>query len=168
MARRVKCIVTGEYGTSDVFIKRNGKYFKNESIYLEYKKQNEYWVKIIEKFCYEFLGYSKGQPFPTILPKRLKELDFYDNETIYNTICENEANIIYSLNTKEFNSDYSKICYVMAIIRNNIAQMWKKNMIARNEAKKAYQPIPSNTYLSLSDIQNPKQKVKDISKYLED
>ena len=168
MGRRVKCVVTGEYGTSDVFIKHDGKYFKNEDIYLEYKKQNEYWVKIIEKFCYEFLGYTSGQPFPTILPKRLKELDFYDNETIYLTICECESNIISALNSKTFNGDYSKICYIMAIIRNNIAQVWKQIMIKRNEAKKAYQPIPSNIYMSLSDIQNPKQKVKNLSKYLGD
>ena len=38
----------------------------------------------------------------------------------------------------------------------------------QRDAKRDYQPIPSNIYASLSEIQNPKQNVKDISKFVEE
>lgn len=168
MAYKVRCAVTGEYGTSDTFIKRDGRYFKNEEIYNEYKIQSEYWIKCIEKFCYDFLDYKKGQPFPTILPKRLKELSFYDNETIYRTMCDCEEIIQKSISDKIFDSDYQKISYIMAIIRNRIAKVWKIVRQEQRDAKRNYQPIPSNIYASLSEIQNPKQNVKDISRFVEE
>ena len=168
MAYKVKCIVTGEYGTSDTFVKHEDKYFKNEYVYQEYKKQTNFWKKIINKFAIEYLGYESGQPFPTFLPKRIKELDFYDNETIYRTMLYCDNTIYDSINTKEFSSDYAKVSYILAILRNNINKIWKIVLQERRDAKLAYQPIPSNIYTSLSEIQNPKQKVKDISKFVED
>lgn len=168
MARKVRCMITGEYGTSDTFVNHDGRYFKNESVYEEYKFQSEYWVKIIEKFCFEYLGYEKGQPFPTILPKRIKQLDFYDNETIYRTMLACDNDIHYAIENKNFDTDYAKIGYIMAILTNRIAKVWKVVMRERNEAKKAYQPIPSSCYASLAEIQNPKQTVKDISRFVEE
>lgn len=167
MAYNVRCMITGEYGKSDVFVKHDGHYFRDEIVYEEYKKQSEFWKKIIEKFAIDYLGYQSNQPFPTILPKRIKDLDFYDNETIYRTMLYSDKDIHYALETKTFKSEYGKICYIMAIIRNNINIIWKQVLQERREQKLAYQPIPSNCYASLSEIQNPKQKVKDLSKFVE-
>ena len=100
--------------------------------------------------------------------KRIKELDFYDNETIYRTMLYSDNAIHNALETKTFDSDYRKISYILAILRNNINKIWKIVLQERREAKLDYQPIPSNIYTSLSEIQNPKQKVKDISKFVED
>lgn len=165
---KVKCAVTGEYGTSETFIKYNGRYFKNEKVLNEYKIQSEYWKKCIEKFSFDFLGYQPGQPFPTILPKRIKELSFYDNETIYRTMCVCENDILQAISNKEFDTDYAKIGYIMAIIKNRIAKVWKVVRQEQRNANRDYQPIPHNIYASLAELQNPKQKVKDISKFVED
>ena len=168
MAYKVRCVVTGEYGTSDTFVKHENKYFKNEYVYQEYKKQTEFWKKIINKFALDYLNYSEEQPFPTYLPKRVKELDFYDNETIYRTMLFCDEDIHTALYSKSFESDYVRVSYIMAVLKNNINKIWKIVLQERRDAKLAYQPIPSSCYASLAEIQNPKQKVKDISKFVED
>lgn len=170
MAYKVKCAVTGEWGTSDKFVKHGNRYYKDEKVYEEYVTQNEFWKKMIDKFCYDFLDYQEGQPFPTILTKRLKELDFYDNETLYRTMCDEkvEEGIAWATQNIKFDNDYMKISYIMAIIRNNVARIWKIVIKERKADNRPYMPIPSSLYSSLQDIQNPKQKVKDISKFVED
>lgn len=170
MARKVKCSVSGKWGTSDTFIKIDGKYYENKEVYEEQRKQTEYWKKAVEKITVDYLGYHKGEPYPTILNKRLKSLDFYSNEVIYRTILYSDSSIRNALNSKEFNSTYAKIQYIMAIIRNNIAKVWK---IVRTEQKEQKQKIANekNDILNmdgLENINNPKQVNKDISKFVGD
>lgn len=168
MARKVRCAITGEYGTSDTFIKIDGRYYKNQVIYNEHKRQTEYWQKIITKFAYDFLDYKPGQPFPTILTKKLKELNFYDNETIYKTIEFSEDDIHRALETKDFDSDYRRINYILAIVRNNINKVWKGILQERREKRDPNSDNPILIEQMCSQIQNPRQKIKDISRFLED
>ena len=87
---------------------------------------------------------------------------------ILRTMCDCEEIIKRSIRDKTFDSDYQKISYIMAIIRNRIAKVWKIVRQEQRDAKRDYQPIPSDIYASLSEIQNPKQNVKDISRFVEE
>ena len=51
MARKVKCQITGEYGTSETFYKAdNGKYYKSKELYNVWNKENEDRKRVIERF----------------------------------------------------------------------------------------------------------------------
>lgn len=170
MAYKVRCAITGEYGTSDTFIKIDGKYYKNQDVYNEQQKQNDYWHKIVDKFSLDYLGYQKGQLFPAYIVKMLKQLSFYGNDTIYRTMefCDNDIHT--AIQIKDFDSDYRKASYIMAIVKNNINEVWKEVLQERREAKKAKQ-MQNSVPIEISnpeEISNPKQNVKDISKFLED
>lgn len=166
MARKVKCQVTGQYGTTDTFSKINGKYYASKEIYDNWQSNINYRQKVIDKICFDFLNYEKGQVFPTALTKKLKELDFYGYEVIFETIQRSEKNIEYALTVKEFKNDSSKISYLMAIVKNNINDVYKE--LQRNE-RKAMLFIEEDTQ-GLTDIQKiqSKQQEKDIRKWLEE
>ena len=169
MARKVKCCVSGKWGTSDTFLKIDGKYYENEEVYNWQKRMSNCWKLTIDKITIDFLGYKKGEPYPTILNKRLKSLDFYDNEVIYRTVLFSEEAILYALRTKEFDSTYMKIQYIMAILRNNIAKVWKTVREERKAAKAEHRQLEDIVYIeSLDNVENPKQINKDISKFVED
>ena len=76
MARPCKCAITGEKGTTDTFVKINGKYYKSQEIYDTNQMKKAKRKELIDFVCREFLGYGNGQPFPTSLPKKLNELSF--------------------------------------------------------------------------------------------
>ena len=51
LARKVKCQITGEYGTSETFYKAdNGKYYKSKELYNVWNKENEDRKRVIERF----------------------------------------------------------------------------------------------------------------------
>ena len=68
MARPCKCAITGEKGTTDTFVKINGKYYKSQEIYDADQKSKAKRKELIDYVCREFLRYGNGQPFPTSLP----------------------------------------------------------------------------------------------------
>ena len=166
MARIVKCQITHEIGNTDTFIKIDGKYYKSQEIYDNHKRNTDIYKKIIYIISSDFLGYQKGQSFPTVLAKKLKELEFYPNEVILKTVENNYDNILYWMKNKEFSNDIGKISYIFAIIKNNINDVyrdWKRNQKIKVKE--------NNTNIELSlDIQdiNTTQKGKDISAWLEE
>jgi len=164
MARKVKCQITGEYGTSDTFYKAsNGHYYKSKEIYEQDKKDKKYYSLIKDTICFEFLGYQKGQKFPTTLTKKLKELSFYPNEVIYKTIQDQKENIEYWILRKDFSSDYGKIAYIFAIITNNI------NDVYRNWKINQHQQIKQEQWQDepIEIIKSKQHKSIDISKWLD-
>ena len=113
------------------------------------------------------MGYSRDEPFPTLLPKRLKGLDLYDNETIYRTVIYSKEAIQWSVKMKNFANDHSKINYIMAILRANINKVFKEVIAERHELAK--KPKGTNAEIDkIEEVDNPKQKAKDITKFLED
>lgn len=121
--RKVKCKITGEVGTNETFVKIGNYYYKSQYVYDEYHREKEERKQLIDYVCRTFLGYSEGQPFPTVLTKKLNELSFYDNAVILETfkLCEKE--ILYWLDRKDFSGDYGKVSYIFAIINNKIADV---------------------------------------------
>lgn len=167
MARKVKCAITGKYGTSDEFIKIDGKYYSSYEIYAEHVKSAEYWKKLVNILACDILGYESGQSFPTLLTKRLKDLSFYDNEIIYRTVLYSEDAIKYSMKMKNFANDHARISYIMAILKSNINTVFKQVIEERKELKK--QPSQTNIDIDgMNENKNPIQKTKDISRFIED
>ncbi len=165
MARRCKCQVTGEEGTTDVFYKaENGKYYKSKEVYEVWNKENEDRKKVIEKFAVDFLDYKPGQVFPTVLMKKLKELDFYGYDVINQTIDKTYNSILYAIQHKEFKNDVGKISYIFAIIKNNINDVYRQAV--QNEKKKENLYEIDNS-VDIDNIQT-NHKEKNIKKWLED
>jgi hypothetical protein len=166
MARAVKCQITHEIGNTDTFVKINGKYYKSQEIYDDYKKQSYLHKRIVDIIANDFLDYQQGQIFPTVLNKKLKELEFYPNEVILQTIEKNYDNIKYWMASKNFSNDIGKISYIFAIIKNCINDTYKD--WKRNKEIKVHE---NNTNIDLSlDIKeiNTTQKGKDITSWLEE
>ena len=155
-----KCMATGEKGPRDTYYKApNSRYFKSEEIYeawmagrrKEKAKQNkpvphgkpgrttESYKRICDTIA-DMIGYDPdgGQPMPTIVFRRLKELDYYSDEIIQKTLDESANSIRWAMEHKGFESDVGRASYMMAIVRNNIAEVdrrekQKKDTICREE-----------------------------------
>ncbi|MEY8421981.1 hypothetical protein AALB52_04415 [Lachnospiraceae bacterium 38-14] len=171
MARQCKCQITGETGTTDTFYKAdNGKYYKSKEVYDIWNKENENRKKVIEKFAIDFLDYEPGQVFPTVLTKKLKELEFYGYDVINRTIDKAYNSIQYSIQHKEFKNDIGKISYIFAIIKNNINDVYKQ--VLREEKIKEKQKTQTDHFESISESElmniGSKRKAKDISEFLEE
>lgn len=165
MARQCKCQVTGEKGTTDTFYKAdNGKYYKSKEVYDIWNKENEDRKNVIERFAVDFLDYKPGQVFPTVLTKKLKELEFYGYDVINRTIDKAYNSIQYAIQHKEFKSDVGKISYIFAIIKNNINDVYKQVV---QEEKRSETVCEIDNEVDIENIQT-NHKEKNIKKWLED
>lgn len=165
MGRKVKCKITGEYGTSDDFVKIGQHYYKSQEIYDKHCEEQKYREKIVSLFCEDFLKYQVGQPCPTFLFKKLKELNFYSNEIILKTIEQNYSTIKYYSENKEFRNDVQKISYIFAIINNRISEVYKteerKKTAKRSE--KIYEKKLSDVAATLNIEKEPKASAGRLS-----
>jgi len=171
VARQCKCQITGEAGTTDTFYKAdNGKYYKSKEVYDIWNKENEDRKNVIEKFAVDFLDYKPGQIFPTVLTKKLKELEFYGYDVIYRTIDKTYNSIQYAIQHKDFKNDVGKISYIFAIIKNNINDVYKQ--VLREGKIKEKQKTQTDHFESISESElmniGSKRKAKDISEFLEE
>lgn len=165
MARQCKCQVTGEKGTTDTFYKAdNGKYYKSKEVYDIWNKENEDRKNVIERFAVDFLDYKPGQVFPTVLTKKLKELEFYGYDVINRTTDKAYNSIQYAIQNKEFKSDVGKISYIFAIIKNNINDVYKQVV---QEEKRSETVCEIDNEVDIDNIQT-NHKEKNIKKWLED
>ena len=165
MARKVKCQITKEWGMSDVFYKApNGKYYKSQKLYEVWLKEKTDRAEFLDMFASEYLGYEKGQVFPTVLCKRLQELEFYGFDVINQTVKKCHSSIEYALTHKDFANENGKISYIFAIIKNNINDVYKQT-VKEDNAPKVEHYVDET--VDIENIQT-KHKEKDITKWLED
>lgn len=165
MARAVVCAITGKKGNSDEFVKIKGKYYESQETYDTVQKQKDLHGKIVDTICFDFLSYRPGQVFPTMLPKKLNELSFYDNEVILQTIENNAKEIQYWLSNKQFDSDSGKIAYMFAIVKANINGEYAAWVRRKSQEEKAPTEIGSQEVL---DLNRPTAKGKNIAEWLEE
>lgn len=167
MARqyKCKCFITGKEGTTDVFVKKlvgkSHKYFESEEVYSEYIKDKENKEKLRNTVA-EILEYKI---LPPMLIKELNELLLIFNaEVITETFKQQKDTIQYWLGLDgKFNSDFSKVKYMMAIIKNNIIEVDKRWQIEQ----KRKQPKQVNIDIDMMDIElSSKATNKDISQFL--
>lgn len=165
MARKCKCHITGEEGTTDTFIKIGKFYYKNQAVYDADQKRKEDYKTLVDYICREFLGYGNGQPFPTSLPKKIEELAYFDYEVILETFQECSQEIHYWLEHKQFNGEYGKISYMFAIVKDKIADV----NVALNRKKKQESQV-TQTKIECGDISSlgTKRRGKDISSFLDE
>lgn len=123
--RRVKCHLTGEIGTSLTFYKApDGFYYKSEPVYQEKLHKTAIHKQLVNTLA-DVMMFDSSMVFPTIVLKKLKELSFYGDEIILATVEKCRDKIGYAMRTKEFQSEYQRCAYVMAIIKNNINDVYK-------------------------------------------
>ena len=165
MARKCKCAITGEIGTTDTFVRINGRYYKSQQVYDADQKKKAQRRELIDYICREFLGYGDGQPFPTSLPKKLKELSFYDDSVILETFKRCSQKIDYQLEHKQFANEYNKVSYIFAIVKDSIADV--SSELARKEKQDKFQN-PVNIECNDLSALGTKTQGKDISSFLSD
>ena len=164
MAKKCKCHITNEWGTTDQFIKIGRYYYKNQYVYDEDKRLKKERQELIDYVCRTFLKYDEGQPFPTSLPKKLNELSFYDNAVISETFKVCKDDILYWLEHKQFNNEYGKIAYMFAIINNKIADVNREYIRQERIKKEQNTNIVHFTDPSLTTGSN--KSGKDLSQFL--
>lgn len=151
-------------------MKIDGSYYKSQQVYDVWNKENEDRKLSIDIISSDFLDYQPGQVFPTILTKKLKELEFYGYDVILETIEKCRSSIEYSLRTKQFKNDQNRISYLMAIIKNNINDVYREHI--RNEKISEKQQVQVSNFEEVCEKEviniGSKQRAKDISSFLED
>lgn len=179
MARQVKCQICSNKGDSDVFyrVEVNGKnkYYCSKEEYDSVQAEKNKYNELIEYVSDEIIGYEKGQKFPTSLTRRIAELHkFYSYEVIKYAFQFKKDDIIYYTKTKDFQSEYHMISYIMAIVEGNINDVYKAWKRKQEQELKA-NSIVNTVDVNLFDEVNEKAEIKpiiknnrDISAFLED
>ena len=144
------------------------KYYKSEEVYYRHMREERSRKKLIDFIVFEVLNYKRKQNIPSLLFKRIKELNKkYSYRVIYETFVQNRKNISYWLNLEnKFKNETGKINYMMAIIKNNIEkidQLWSKRQKSqiKNQAK-----VDTSTINETTTIE--KEIDKGISDFLDD
>lgn len=168
MARKVKCVDTGEQSTSDLAYKApNGKYYSSEANYKQWEENKTYRLKCIDKM-YEIMEYKPKMILPTYFFKKLKEFEGVGYLALYNTMITQSKSIEWALKNKDFGSETAKVMYITAILNNNVMDEYKKIVKERREARwKADTLIlDEEVFLDIPVEQN--KKSVDISRWVED
>lgn len=136
MSRRVKCCISGAQGTSDTFFRApNGRYYQNETLYQETQRNAQTHKQIIETLL-DAMQYQPGMVFPTSLPRRLKEFEFYGAAVLLETVRRCAPTIREAVQTHYFATEYQKISYVIAILKNKINDVYQ-DCLRREKAQAA-------------------------------
>lgn len=165
MARQVKCQDTGEKSTSDKAYKApNGKYYSSKEAYQEIFIQKEARNECIA-YLYELLDYD-DIPAPTVLYKLLDEMKKCGYDVILTTLEQCEDKIKWALDHKEFNNEYNRIKYLMAIVRNNVVDVYK---VKQDQKKAAIIDIKNYQHQTNDyNIGGTSGKGRDVTKFLGD
>lgn len=124
--RKVRCFETGALGTSLSFFKApDGHYYINEAAYQKHVHKSETHRKLIDALS-GYMGYIPGMVFPTCITQSLKELSFYGEDVILETLERNRDGVEYAMRTKRFSGDRQKALYLMAILKNHINDVYKE------------------------------------------
>lgn len=167
--RKVRCFETGEYGTSLTFYKApDGHYYKDEQTYLRHDHKSKTHRKLIDELS-EYMGYIPGMVFPTCITQSLKELSFYGEDVILETLERNRDSVEYAMRTKNFNGDRQRALYLMAIIKNHINDVYKEFKKAKESSTQMQEETLIPEVSTEEEMQNIgcMTKGKDISNFLD-
>lgn len=176
----VKCFATGKVGARKDFFKApNKRYFQSEAVYeawlagrrKEKAKKNrpksyekpgrtpESYKKLCDTLA-DLIGYDPagGQPMPTVIFRKLKELDYYSDEIIQMTLDEKTDIIRWAMENKDFSDDSGRACYMMAIVRNNIAE------VERREKRKKETVLQEERYNQNLDLVEDLESIGTVHK----
>lgn len=147
----------------------NKKYYTSKSAYETMRKQTDARNNCID-LMYKLLDYQSFMKIPTFFYKKLKEWEGYGYDVILKAMELKSEAVEYSLRTKQFNSEGTKIMYVSAIIENSLTDAMKlvakeKKLIAQAEQRSS---LDENINTDSEINVNRKQESKNISKWLVD
>ena len=162
MGRRVKCQITKEYGDSDTFIKIGRYYFRDQDTYDKEEKRKALRKELTYFICSEFLDYKPGQRFPALLSKKLKELDFYNDEVIFEAFRQKQSDIKFWMNNKQFDGDYGRLSYIFAIISNSIGDIYRTAQRTKRQEKLIEQEVHTDDL----EIAGTSVKAKNLADWL--
>lgn len=169
--RRVKCWATGEWGTSITYYKApDGHWYKDEATYQTKLHKAAMHKQVIAALA-DVMMFDPSMAFPTIIPKKLKELAFYDDEIILATIEQCRDKIGYAMRTKEFESEYHRASYVMAIIKNHINDVYKaakQKAVTQSRQEHLAESTPVVQDFDFTQVANTTHKHRDLSDFLSD
>jgi len=172
--RKVKCKICGSVGTNETFFKviynNKNEYYCSEGEYIENKKEKNKNKELLTFICQEILNYNNNQITPPILIKKIKELNkYYPLDVIKNTFEKKLKILKYWMNLEDkFDTDFSKISYMMSIIKNNINDIYKEYKINKEKEITENQGKRMDVELYNDDFTVDSKKVKnDISSFLE-
>ena len=170
MARKVRCCITGEYGTSDTFYRdeKTKRYYKNKEVFDNWRAQTDKRNEVLDIIA-DIVGYYNGEKFPSSITKKLKDLEeIYDIFTVYDTFVEKRDDIQFAIDTRDFDTEYGKCAYIMAIVVNNINDIWIRRKREEKTKLKQEATLKSED-MDFDYIPAPvKKNTKDISQFLED
>lgn len=169
--RRVKCQATGVWGTTLTYYKApDGHWYKDEATYQDKLHKAAMHKQVIAALA-DVMMFDPSMAFPTIIPKKLKELSFYDDEIILATIEQCRDKIGYAMRTKEFSSEYGRAAYVMDIIKNHINDVYKaakSNAAVQYKQEAKAQQVPILQDLGFGANTQDHHAHRDISDFLFD
>jgi len=162
MSRKVVCKITKEKGDSETFIKIGKFYYQSQEVYDNEERRKALRKELTYFICSEFLDYKPGQKFPALLNKKLKELDFYSDEIIFEAFKQKQDDIKYWMNAKQFSGDYGRLSYIFAIISNSIADIYK----AAQRTKRQEELIEQEVHTGDLEIAGTSAKAKNLADWL--
>lgn len=169
--RRVKCWATGAWGTTLTYYKAPDDHWYQDEATYQAKMHKAAMHKQVVATLAEVMMFDPSMAFPTIVPKKLKELSFYDDEIILATIEQCRDKIGYAMRTKEFSSEYGRAAYVMAIIKNHINDVYKaakSNAAAQSKQEAKEKSVPVLQDLDFVTPTHSNHAPRDISDFLFD
>lgn len=157
----------------DCYRGEDNKWYSSEEAWLKVKpdfvakKHREKYWKLCIDFMADVLGYKERFPFPSLVTKRLKELENYGYDVVYDSMREHEDTLRYYVKNKEFESDLQRIGYLFAIVKSNLLSLY--NNKEEREKRRNRNDISLNNLIDLDEkVEVRKHKVRDISKFLDE
>ncbi len=150
--------------------KQREYYYKHKSETKFPPEEEEYRKKCIDILCTRYFNYNETKQFNPALVSKLNNLynQNFSYKIIYNSILYTMKSLDYA-NTKTFGSDYQKINYMIAIIKNNLKIVWKK-LQRQQEAYEGFTKKVNDEeiiyQLNKTIVSKPSKKI-DMSEFLD-
>lgn len=130
-------------------MEKKTKVSKKTSIKLS-PEESQARIDLIDKML-EIMKFEPNAKFPTSFTKKLKELkESYSYVEVKYTIFKLEQNLVWAVENKEFQSDYNKVNYLMAIVQNNINQ-YRKELYEINKKQMVMQKSNDSDLSAIND-----------------
>ena len=131
------------------------------------RKEQDIQKHKITDYLLELLHYEPGMKLPTITYRKIEEYrETCGFDVLYETIRQQEEAINWALNNKEFINETGKICYIFAIVQNNIGGVLleKKKLEKEKKQTEKMDLIPPDVNINNDFV----RKGRDLSAYVED
>jgi hypothetical protein len=130
-------------------MEKKTKVSKKTSVKLS-PEESQARIDLIDKML-EIMKFELNAKFPTSFTKKLKELkESYSYVEVKYAIFKLEQNLVWAVENKEFQSDYNKVNYLMAIVQNNINQ-YRKELNEINKKQMVMQKSNDSDLSAIND-----------------